>query len=162
MKYGKRKTKKRVPQLTTKRVGIRGEKRKAIMPTKAKESDVAEAGHMVFGKKASDIEWATYKALLSLGWKSFGFQVSVFGGRRIKGGQVLDFVLRRPSGETIVVDVRGEYFHGNTAANKAADRARELQLLAGSSTPRLVIIWEREAHNWQRLRAKLLQEVGAF
>lgn len=132
------------------------------LPVHVKVVDPAEAGHSIGGVKASDIEWATWRALLSLGWKAeeIQFQVHVFGGRTLKGGQVLDFVLERAGMTPIVIDVRGREFHGKTAALAAKDAAREFQLAASGKHPRLVVVWEEVAHNWGALRALLSAEVG--
>jgi hypothetical protein len=153
------------PQLGKSRRGKAGARlrKRPPKPRRVKPTtDPAEAGHRLQGRKASDIEWATYKALRSLGYgdKDISFQVSIFGGRMRRGGQVLDFVIQRDGGPSIVIDVRGEYFHRGTAAQIARDREKRLRLLAEPRAPRMIIIWESEAHNWTRLRRKLIEEVG--
>ena len=48
---------------------------------------------LVYGKKpGSKEEWWIALALWRWGW-TFGYQVSFFGGRRLKGGQVVDFMV---------------------------------------------------------------------
>lgn len=128
-----------------------------------KTQDRAEAGRTIQGQPASDIEWATYCALRSLGWtdNEVGFQVSIYGGRvLIGGGQVLDFVVSSGA-SNVVIDVRGARYHGAQAGKAARDRWRELRVQAAAVPPRYVVIWEDVGHNWQRLRAQLLREVGA-
>jgi hypothetical protein len=124
--------------------------------------DRAEPGHRIQGKEASDIEWATYCALRSLGWKAddIGFQVPIFGGRAlIGGGQVLDFVITQGP-VAVVIDVRGRRWHGAEVGKSARDREREIRLMADKKQQRLVIVWEDVAHRWDRLRELLLEEVG--
>lgn len=139
---------------------------KAVMPSVERDAveDPAEAGRTIQGVKASDIEWATYRALRSLGWqdRDISFQVESFGGRsRFGGGQVLDFIVQSGAG-TWVIDVRGRAYHGATAGKSARDRIRELQVMGSTtSPPRYITIWEEVAHNWQQLRAVLLRELGA-
>lgn len=143
----------------------RGRKRVPRKPTLITErtQDRTEEGHLIQKRQASDLEWAVYVGLLSLGWTddNIQFQVPINGGRNlVGGGQVLDFVLTNGSQRTII-DVRGRQFHGPTAGKSAEDRWREIQAVNQPDTPRYVIIWEEEAHNWGRLRAKLLKSVGA-
>ena len=125
--------------------------------------DPAEAGHLIHGKPCTDIEWATWRALRSLGWDEDRvlYQVSVFGGRSlVGGGQILDFVVDTGAG-AVVVDVRGARWHGPQSGKAARDRWREMQLLSMLAAPRLVVVFEDVAHDWARLRALLLREVGA-
>ena len=139
---------------------------KAMMPQVERDAveDPAEAGRAIQGQRASDIEWATYRALRSLGYddNDIMFQVGMFGGRsRFGGGQILDFVVSTGAG-TWVIDVRGQAYHGAAAGKSSRDRWRELQVLGSTNTPPVwVNVWEDVAHNWQQLRAQLLRELGA-
>jgi hypothetical protein len=120
-----------------------------------------ESGHLIDGHRSSGPEWEVYKALRSLGYDDeVRFQVAAFGGRRFVGGQVLDFVVK--SGPTtVVIDVRGTYWHGPQAGKTACDRWREIQLAAMPDPPRVVVVWEDVATSPDRLRALLLKELGA-
>ena len=136
-----------------------------VLPEQVRDvgSDPAEAGHAIQGSPASDIEWAVYRALRSLGWDDdrVRFEVSFQGGRAmVGGGQVLDFIVDTGT-VPVVVDVRGRQFHGASVGKSSRDRMREMQILATSPTPRLLVIWEEVAHQWEQLRALLLREVGA-
>ena len=71
-------------------------------------------------KAASSYEWNVAVALYSYGW-DFSYQVSYFGGRRIAGGQVLDFLVHTPPLLTPIY-VYGEYYH----ANRTQERDRWL------------------------------------
>lgn len=161
---GKRRKRAKVPTLQPARRKRKAERDRPPTPTLVTDptTDPTEPGRTVQGKRASNLEWATYKALRSLGYddSDIAFQLSVFGGREIAGGQVLDFVVRagpRP----VVVDVRGARWHGTRTRATARDRWREIQLSALPDPPRVVIVWEEIAHNWRRLRALLLRELGA-
>jgi len=143
----------------------RGKKRVSLGGVKVRErtQDVAEDGHKIQGRDASDIEWAVYKGLRSLGWTDddVSFQVPIHGGRNpVGGGQVLDFVVIIGPNR-VIIDVRGRQFHGPTAGKSARDRWREIQVTADPDAAKYVVVWEEVAHNWGRLRSHLLKEVGA-
>lgn len=77
-----------------------------------KNLDQLQAGpYQVQGRKASDLEYRTYKTLKKLGWRDeqIQFQVNILGGR-MPGGQVLDYVLYGP-GLVYVIFVNGDYWH---------------------------------------------------
>lgn len=155
----------KVPVLRLGRRAGRGEPRRPGRPERVRDraQDRAESGHHIHGEKASDLEWAVYTALRSLGWtdKEISFQVRVFGGRAlIGGGQVLDFVVDTGGGH-VVIDVRGVAWHGPQAGKAARDRWREIQVMATPNAPRYVVVWEDVARDWSRLRALLLREIGA-
>lgn len=131
--------------------------------TKERTQDAAEDGHAIQGREASDIEWAVYRALLSLGWTDdeIFFQVPMQHGRiPVGGGQVLDFVVYVGPGR-VIIDVRGRQFHGPTSGKSAKDRFREIQAMSDPNTAKYVIVWEETAHNWGRLRSQLLRDVGS-
>jgi hypothetical protein len=154
-----------VPQLSTSRSRRRTKRDRPAAPELVtdKAQDTTEAGHSIQGHQASDIEWATYKALRSLGWddSDLVFQAHAFGGRsQVGGGQVLDFLIERGP-QPVVIDVRGQAWHGSAAGKSAADRWREIRLAAMPAPPKLVVVWEEIAHNRDRLRSLLLRELGA-
>ena len=76
----------------------------------------------------SDLEWYTYQALLSLGFKqgiNFEFQYATGGGRLEKGGSVADFVL---PGLRLMLNVQGRYYHSRTSDQRAHDALQRTQL----------------------------------
>lgn len=155
----------RIP--SAKRKPGRGRKRvpKRAVKITERNQDRTEDGRLIQGREASDIEWAAYVCLLSLGYTDddIQFQVPINGGRnRVGGGQVLDFVIDLGGGRggRVILDVRGRRYHGPTAGKSAADRWREIQAVSQPDQPRYVIVWEEEAHNWGRLRSKLIREIG--
>lgn len=81
--------------------------------------------YFVFGRKASDLEWFTYRSLRRLGWRDrdIEFQTAVLGGH-LPGGALLDFVIWAPFGPAIV-EPRGGYWHRNSLQQVQKDKARE-------------------------------------
>jgi hypothetical protein len=154
----------KVPKLGTQQKASRGESPRPATPEQVKDrtSDPAEAGHTIGGLPASDIEWATYRGLRALGYDAsdIAFQQHFMGGRRLPGGQVLDFVVQQ-NRTTVVIDVRGEHWHGDAAGKGPRDDWKEMMISARMGGPtRTVVIWEREAHSWTTLLRKLSAEVG--
>jgi hypothetical protein len=81
---------------------------------------------LINGKTAgSSYEWNVARALWTLGWEQFDYQKSLFGGRGVRGGVVLDFVVPTRPAET-VISVIGEYWHRDTDA----DKIEELKILS--------------------------------
>ena len=151
----------RVPVLQLGTKPARRERRRPVAPAPVLETSDVEPGHLIQGHKASGPEWAVYKVLRSLGYDDeVQFQVSVFGGQRFPGGQILDFVIAAGP-QTVVVDVRGLRYHGTQAGKAPRDRFREMQLAAMPDPPRVVVVWEDIAVSADRLRALLLRELGA-
>lgn len=72
------------------------------------KEDLAEM--VIKGQAAgSKEEYYVSKALDKLGYE-YSYQVPVMGGRSVRGGQILDFLVDTPVKRTIV-DVRGTYWH---------------------------------------------------
>ena len=57
------------------------------------------------------LELRVYQALLKLGWRQqdIEIQTPILGGRSKRGGQVLDFVVYRPS--PLPIEANGDYWH---------------------------------------------------
>lgn len=89
--------------------GKKGKKVKIAKPLKAKAVDpAAQVATTVRGKKASSYEVFVALALDKLG-VNYSFQYAIGGGRAVRGGQMLDFVVWGPI--IYVIDVRGGYWH---------------------------------------------------
>jgi hypothetical protein len=86
---------------------------------------VADAAK-VQGKSASDIELRVAISLDKFNWK-YIFQYPVMGGRQLKGGTVIDFLVSTAPLQTPLY-VMGEYFHGTLQAER--DRLTMLLLSA--------------------------------
>lgn len=71
---------------------------------------------VVQGKGATDIEARVAISLTKFGW-DFQFQEGVMGGRSLRGGQVVDFMVQTLPLPTPLY-VNGEYFHGSAVAER--------------------------------------------
>lgn len=122
----------------------------------------AEVGPFrIQGKRASDLEWRVYKALLRLGWddSSIEFQVPVMGGRH-PGGAVLDFVVWTP-GMPIVIEPNGDIWHTSTTAQRERDKQREAAIRSAWRRPfRYLVLPQGDIPNDEVTYDRLLREVG--
>jgi hypothetical protein len=82
---------------------------------------------LVQGKKASDIEMRVAISLDKFHW-DYTFQYSAMGGRQVRGGTVIDFLVNTVPLQTPLY-VMGEYFHGTIQA----ERDRLTMLLLSTS-----------------------------
>lgn len=80
-------------------------------------SDPAEeTGSSVFGIPVGSKEEYRVAVALDKMKIPFDYQVPVYGGRSLRGGQVIDFVLYLPYGQPL--QVFGEYWHRNEMSQK--------------------------------------------
>lgn len=88
---------------------------------------MAEEIGLIHGNTPGSVEeWRTAVALDKYGW-DYDYQVSYFGGRRVAGGQVIDFIVRTLPLQT-PLQVYGRYWHGSAEAEK--DRWQQALLSA--------------------------------
>jgi hypothetical protein len=83
----------------------------------------------------------------------FIFQASYFGGRTIRGGQVLDFLVYSPF--EIGVQVYGDYWH--TGQFSAEDRLK-IAVLEQFLGRKLAIVWGNESETVAEASAALRRE----
>lgn len=83
-------------------------------------------------------EWYVAQALDKLGLE-YEYQKSVRGGRLVRGGQVLDFLVYTP-GRNTVVDVRGKYWHTGKHEDELS-----LKIALKGKDWNVVVIWDYEA-----------------
>lgn len=78
----------------------------------------------------------------------FEFQVELFGGRRLRGGLLPDFVVERGAG-AIAWQVQGEYWHSQ-ALKDDGDRIANLRMLGqvvrGRRIEKVVELWENDLY----------------
>jgi len=86
------------------------------------------------------------------GW-TWEYQVSVDGGRRRRGGQVLDFLLNTPGRKTII-DVRGKYWHTGSR-----DDLRDVEDVARKRNWRLIGWFTDETPSKETVYQKLKKEL---
>lgn len=98
--------------------------------------------YLVEGKKATSYEWNVAQALDTVGLE-YIFQMSYFGGRQLRGGIVLDFlVFTAPLATPLWV--HGEYWHmGKQRTIDEMQRATMFLFMAGEATMGQVI-WGEE------------------
>jgi hypothetical protein len=88
------------------------------------EYDIGPGPWYWHGIKASRPEYLCLLALTKMGWKP-EFQVTFAGGRQLRGGQVIDILLRNGS-QTTVIDVISYYHYG--AAKAFNDQLRQAEI----------------------------------
>jgi hypothetical protein len=97
-------------------------------------------------------EWNVAQALTRLGL-DFDYQVPVFGGRLVPGGQVVDFLVKQPP-QPIPLYVQGEYWHRQAKAIGDLLKQDRVGRINGWRDP--MLIWEHEcmtvqaAYEWLR------------
>jgi len=109
--------------------------------------------YLVHGKSATSNEYFVAAALDKLGIQ-FLFQVSYWGGRSLRGGQVLDFLVWNPL-ET-PVQVFGEYWHSGLLGSKDRLKLAQLQMLF--DVP-IVILWGNETDSFQDALSAVREKV---
>ena len=109
--------------------------------------------YLVRGKSATSNEYFVAAALDKLGIP-FLFQVSYWGGRSLRGGQVLDFLVWNPL-ET-PVQVFGEYWHSGLLGSKDRLKLAQLQMLF--DVP-IVILWGNETDSYQDALSAVREKV---
>ena len=83
------------------------------------EGDDAPMGPINGMMPQSSYEWNIARALWKMGW-DFEYQVAVHGGWNMRGGQVLDFMVKTlPAKTPLAVD--GGYWHSNLDEEKLGD-----------------------------------------
>lgn len=98
-------------------------------------------------------EWRVAWALDKLGLE-FRYQVPVAGGRRLRGGQVVDFVIDRPP-ESIPLQVFGRYWHRSEAEERLM-----LQALKDIFKTAPVILWDDELETKEAALAAVRRELS--
>jgi hypothetical protein len=103
------------------------------------------------GKKVGSLyEWRLAKALDAAGL-SYQYQVSVYGGRSVRGGQVLDFLVDTvPLPTPVFAD--GEHWHQGTLAREDSYKRALLNAdMAGQWNPWISLygpdLWDQDAAN---------------
>lgn len=91
------------------------------------------------GRKASDLEWRTYRMLKRLKWREqqIQFQVDVLGGK-LPGGKSLDFVVWTYAMPT-VIEPNGDYWHTSTEQVKQRDKERYQMIVTAWRRPFIYI-----------------------
>jgi len=109
----------------------------------SENAHTAPDGFLVKGTRASSYE---YNLALALDFYRvpFLFQVDYFGGRSLRGGQVLDFLVLAPFG--IPCQVFGEYWHTGQLAS--SDRLK-LQYLEAEFGQKVIVLWGPDTSTYE-------------
>lgn len=87
------------------------------MPVVTIDKPEKEELGLIYGKKAaSSWEWMVAKSLWKFGWE-FEYQVGVAGGRMLRGGQVIDFLVNTHPLPTPLY-IQGDFWHGALTQDK--------------------------------------------
>lgn len=86
------------------------------------------------------------------GW-GWAYQVPVYGGRRRRGGQVVDFILYTP-GRWTIIDVKGKYWHTG-----AREDAHDIQDVARKKGWNLIGWFTDETPSEEAVYQRLRQEL---
>jgi hypothetical protein len=90
--------------------------------------DLAREDLRIQGYEASEYEYRVAKAL-DLYKIPYRFQVDVLGGRRVRGGYVIDFIVENPI--QTAVEVLGEYWHRDQMKSDDALKMAIIQQMFG-------------------------------
>lgn len=80
-------------------------------------------------------------------------QVAMFGGRRVKGGLVVDFVAYGLAARPVALRIQGEYWHGQKPGEAAQDDAQAVRMRQAGLI--VVDLWESDVY-----RTALLGDLG--
>lgn len=122
-----------------------------VKPPKITDRKASADEHVVLGSSLED--WC-YRALLALGWREEDITVqrSIYGGRNLPGGYVVDIVLYKPT--SCAISLKGEYWHGKSD-EETIDDARIAELYN-----EYVVIWWREANTYDMMYQVCLERIG--
>jgi hypothetical protein len=114
----------------------KAEVRLGRVPERKAQADDAPVRYEVHGKRASSYEYYVSVALDKFGL-DYLFQVDYWGGRRLAGGMVLDFLVFTEPVPTPIF-VQGAYFHQGERRSVDSFQAAQLQhLFHGQVRPAL-------------------------
>ncbi|MFZ2470649.1 MAG: hypothetical protein WAW52_01780 [Methanothrix sp.] len=99
-------------------------------------------------------EWFVALALDKLGI-DYSYQVPLYGGRNVRGGQVIDFVVYHP--RSIPVFIQGAYWH--KAATESEDILKQQAAEAYYKT-RPVLLSEEETSTKDKAYRAVLEKIG--
>lgn len=119
--------------------------------------EVMETTDVKFAKKILKLKQgfvqATFPEMITYDWLAsqglaFVYQGEIYGGRRLPGGLLPDFVID-VGGAGIAWQINGEYWHSrlDQKANDATNNIRLLgQLVNGLEIQQVVVLWERDIY----------------
>lgn len=123
------------------------------------ESDPEELVGTIAGRQPDSVlEWRFYKSLLRLGWEGrFGYQVEILFGRRVRGGQVIDFLVDTVPFPTACY-INDRYWHPNSDPERFK---RELASIHFGGRVRIQVFWARDLSDQSTSDRSLRETVGS-
>lgn len=119
----------------------------------------ADIPGLINGQPAgSSYEWNAARALWALGWQ-FGYQIPVMGGRQVRGGQVLDFLVKTVPLKTAVI-VNGDYWHQTDEEYTMSELMAALIREGVQVNTEPVVLWAAQAATFEAAHAYLNSKLG--
>lgn len=115
-------------------------------------------GYVNYTKVGSKPEWYVALAIDRLGW-DFEAQVSYFGGRRVSGGMVLDFLVYTLPDPTPIF-VQGEHWHSGSRQEVDALQLANLRRTFGGQVRNPILLEEKEISTPEQAYNTCLKELG--
>jgi len=107
------------------------------------------------GRRAgSREEWRLAQALIERRIP-FDYQVSVFGGTRVRGGQVIDFIVYVPFAQP--VQVFGAYYHSNY---QSGEEWLGLRMIERRYRRPVIIIWDYDLESVEEARQAVRSKIA--
>ncbi len=101
-------------------------------------------GYTVQNQRASSYEYNVAQALETLGYQ-YLFQYEILGGRRLRGGHVLDFLVFTVPLSTAIF-VNGDYWHKNSSL-ELQEKAFVEQTMRGM-IHEVVVLWGKDCNTY--------------
>jgi hypothetical protein len=106
----------------------------------------------------SSYEWNVARALWKLGWQ-FSYQIPVSGGRQVRGGQVLDFLVKTVPLKTAVI-VNGDYWHQTDEDYSMNELMAALIREGVQVNINPVVMWQEHAATYEAAYGFLYSKLG--
>jgi hypothetical protein len=140
------------------RIPIRGHKggRPSVDFIEIKIEEPPEAMGLIEGKVPdSKEEWWIAKALWKLG-HDFSYQVPIFGGYNIRGGQILDFIVHSTAPKDTIIQYNGSYWHQGNSEEIFSEHKLRAEY---GDRANILVMWDDDAESedavYQFLRKEL-------
>ena len=147
-------------KLTWTRSGGRkpGTEPKDKLPAKQAAKQQETPGLINNQQAGSTYEWNVARALWALGWQ-FSYQVPVMGGSRVRGGQVLDFLVHtRPLRTALIVN--GDYYHQGDEEYKQTELMSALAREGITVNTEPLVMWAADSSTYDAAYSYLNSKIG--
>lgn len=126
-----------------------------MLPSAVIPVSLRSEGYTVQNQRASSYEYNVARALESLGY-GYIFQYEILGGRRLRGGYIIDFLVFTTPNSTAVF-VNGDYWH----RNKGLEMEEENFVMSAmrGMISRVVVMWGKDCNTFDAARSFLRREL---